>query len=78
MKLLNIMLSKAYEIGILFICKHLCSEIFFMHYLNVLKTTSLKDMCALVENHSQSKGASSLTQIQPKQKQTRVNNWFKS
>lgn len=37
MELLNIMLSKAYEIGILFICKHLCSEIFFMHYLNVLK-----------------------------------------
>lgn len=47
MELLNIMLSRAYEIGILFICKHLCSEIFFMHYLNVLKTTSLKDMIDL-------------------------------
>lgn len=48
MELLKIMLSRAYEIGILFICKHLCSEIFFMHYLNVLKTTSLKDMICII------------------------------
>lgn len=53
MELLNIMLSRAYEIGILFICKHLCSEIFFMHYLNVLKTTSLKDLKIIVDQKEQ-------------------------
>lgn len=57
MELLNIMLSRAYEIGILFICKHLCSEIFFMHYLNVLKTTSLKDMiCIIWKSYSIKRG----------------------
>lgn len=53
MELLNIILSKAYEIGILFICKHLCSKIFFMHYLNVLKTTSLKDLKIIVDQKEQ-------------------------
>lgn len=53
MELLNIMLSRAYEIGILFICKHLCSEIFFKHYLNVLKTTSLKDLKIIVNQKEQ-------------------------
>lgn len=53
MELLNIMLSRAYEIGILFICKHLCSKIFFMHYLNVLKTTSLKDLKIIVNQKEQ-------------------------
>lgn len=53
MELLNIILSKAYEIGILFICKHLCSKIFFMHYLNVLKTTSLKDLKIIVNQKEQ-------------------------
>lgn len=52
MKLLNIMFSKVYEIGILFICKYLCLEIFFMYYLNVLKIMFFKDMCVLVENYS--------------------------
>lgn len=69
MELLNIMLSRAYEIGILFICKHLCSEIFFMHYLNVLKTTSLKDLKIIVNQKEQVPW--------PKYNQ-RVNNWFKS
>lgn len=53
MELLNIMLSRAYEIGILFICKHLCSKIFFMHYLNVFKTTSLKDLKIIVNQKEQ-------------------------
>lgn len=50
MELLNIILSKAYEIGILFICKHLCSKIFFMH---VFKTTSLKDLKIIVDQKEQ-------------------------
>lgn len=53
MELLNIILSKAYEIGILFICKHLCSKIVFMHYLHVLKTTSLKDLKIIVDQKEQ-------------------------
>lgn len=48
MKLLNIMFSKVYEIGILFICKYLCLEIFFMYYLNVLKIMFFKDMICII------------------------------